>query len=75
MPRADSNVRLLVRPFLKFTDDLRRALWLWIRELPTTVTAQGTLLDNGTPLAVVATLQFASGCLATMDCGFDVENR
>jgi len=45
------------------------------RELPTTVTAQGELLDNGTPLAVVATLQFASGCLATMDCGFDVENR
>ena len=45
------------------------------RELPTVVTAQGTLLDNGTPLAVVATLQFASGCLATMDCGFDVENR
>lgn len=45
------------------------------RELPTAVTAQGNLLDNGTPLAVVATLQFASGCLATMDCGFDVENR
>ena len=45
------------------------------RELPTVVTAQGTVLDNGTPLAVVATMQFASGCLATMDCGFDVENR
>jgi hypothetical protein len=44
-------------------------------ELPTTVTAQGNLLENDTPLAVVATLSFASGCLATMDCGFDAENR
>ena len=44
-------------------------------EMPTSVTAQGNTLENGVPLAVVATMQFASGCLATMDCGFDVENR
>ena len=47
-------------------------------EMPSVVTATGTTMANGiNPLAVVATMQFEAdgGCLATMDCGFDVENR
>ena len=42
--------------------------------LPTTVIALGHTLENGVPLALGATLLYPE-CIATMDCGFDVENR
>jgi predicted dehydrogenase len=42
--------------------------------LPTTVIALGRTLENGVPLALGATLLYPE-CVATMDCGFDVENR